>query len=56
MKYYTTEEVGEQWGFSAKFIRQLITTKKLKAIKFGTEYRITDEQIADYIKENTTGD
>ncbi len=56
MKYYTTEEVGELWGFKARYIRQLITTKKLKAVKFGTEYRVTQEQLDAYIKENTTED
>jgi len=53
MKYYNTEEVAEMWGFKENFIRNLIKKRKLGAIKFGQEYRISQEQIDQYIADNT---
>ncbi|NLW49207.1 MAG: helix-turn-helix domain-containing protein [Firmicutes bacterium] len=53
MKFYTTDEVAEMWGFNKKFVLRMIKEGNLAAVKMGTEYRITDEQIEDYVKRNT---
>ena len=41
-------------GFTGKFIRNQIKEKKLAAVKIGSEYRITQEQLDEYIRKNTT--
>jgi excisionase family DNA binding protein len=53
-KFYTVQEVADMFGFKARTIRDLITDGLLEAVKFRTEYRITPQQIENYIKENTT--
>jgi len=53
MKYYTIEELSELWGFKPNFIRNLIKKRELGAVKFGVEYRITQEQIDQYIADNS---
>jgi len=52
--FYTTEEVAEMLKVHQKTIRAMIKSKRLQAVKVGQEYRITDEQIRDYIEENKT--
>lgn len=52
--FYTTVEVAEILKVSAKTIREMIKSKRLQAVRVGQEYRITDEQIRQYIKENKT--
>jgi len=52
--FYTTEEVAELFKVNVKTIREMIKSKRLQAVKFGQEYRITDEQIRQYIDENKT--
>lgn len=53
MKFYKVDEVAEMWGFNKKFVWRMIKEGNLAAVKMGTEYRITDEQIEDYVKRNT---
>jgi len=38
----------------AKTVREMIKSKRLQAVRVGQEYRITDEQIRQYIEENKT--
>jgi putative molybdopterin biosynthesis protein len=52
--FYTTDEVAEILKVSAKTVRAMIKSKRLQAVRVGQEYRITDEQIRDYIKQNKT--
>ena len=52
--FYTTEEVADLLKVHVKTIREMIKSKRLAAVKFGQEYRITDEQIRQYIDENKT--
>jgi len=52
--FYTTEEVAELFKVNVKTVREMIKSKRLQAVKFGQEYRITDEQIRQYIDENKT--
>jgi len=37
-----------------KTIRAMIKSKRLQAVKVGQEYRITDDQIRQYVEENKT--
>jgi len=52
--FYTTEEVADLFKINVKTVREMIKSKRLQAVKFGQEYRITDEQIRQYIDENKT--
>jgi excisionase family DNA binding protein len=54
MKLLTTEEVAEYLRVTPAMVRSLIRNKKLKAIKIGPEYRITDEDLDLFINENRT--
>jgi excisionase family DNA binding protein len=52
--FYTTEEIADLLKVSAKTVREMIKSKRLQAVRVGQEYRITDEQIRQYIEENKT--
>ncbi len=52
--FYTTEEVADLLKISAKTVREMIKSKRLEAVRVGKEYRITEDQIRKYIKENKT--
>lgn len=52
--FYTTEEVADILKISAKTVREMIKSKRLQAVRVGKEYRITEDQIRQYIKENKT--
>ncbi len=52
--FYTTEEVADLLKISAKTVREMIKSKRLEAVRVGKEYRITEDQIRKYIKENRT--
>jgi len=52
--FYTTEEVADMLKVNVKTIREMIKSKRLQAVRVGQEYRITDEQILQYIEENKT--
>ena len=53
-RFYTVNEVAEMTGFHPKTIREFISTGLIEAVRFRTEYRITQEAIEDYIKRNST--
>ena len=52
--FSTTEEVAELLKISTKTVREMIKSKRLEAVRVGKEYRITEDQIRKYIKENKT--
>lgn len=52
--FYTTEEIADLLKVSAKTVREMIKSKRLEAVRVGKEYRITEDQIRKYIKENKT--
>ena len=54
-KFYTLEEVADILGFKTKTIRGFVSSGILEAVKFPREYRVTPEQIENYVKKNTTG-
>ena len=53
-QFYTTDQVAELLHVNVKTVRELIKAKKLKAVKIGNEYRITEEHIRKFIEENET--
>lgn len=51
---YTTEEVAEILKLKPATVRGLIRDKRLIAIKIGTEYRITEEDLTEFLTQNRT--
>jgi len=49
MKYYSPEEVGEQFNVKPATIRKWIRDGKLKALKLGRLWRITEEELNRFI-------
>jgi len=52
--FYTTEEVADILKVHVKTVREMIKSKRLQAVKVGKEYRITDDQMRQYVEENKT--
>lgn len=51
---YTSAEVAERLNLSEKTIRNLIDSGDLKAYKFGRVYRISEEQLNNFINQSRT--
>jgi len=52
--FYTTDEVADLLKISAKTVREMIKDKRLQAVRVGKEYRITEDQIRQYVEKNKT--
>ncbi len=52
-KFYTTDEIAEILHVHVKTVRDLINAKKLGAIKIGKDYRISEEQLKQFIENST---
>jgi len=50
MKTYTTQDLADIFKCDIETIRRYIKSGKLKALKFGKEYRITQEQLDKFIE------
>ena len=50
----TTGEVAEKLNLSEKTIRNLIDSGELEAHKFGRVYRISEEQLENFIEKSKT--
>lgn len=50
---YTIKQVAELLQVSKQTIYNYITSGKLQATKAGKEYRITNEQLEEFINSNT---
>jgi excisionase family DNA binding protein len=53
-KFYTTEEVAEMLKLNVRTVRAMINQKRLRAVKIGNEYRVTDEHLRQFVEENQT--
>jgi len=53
-KTYTTEEIAELIGLKKTTVWKYIRTGKLIANRFGTHYRITQEQLDDFLAASST--
>ena len=49
-KFYTIKEVAEMMKLHENLVRKLIYSQQLRAVLFGTAYRISEEDIDKYIK------
>ena len=53
-KIYTPEEIAEQLGLKKTTIWKYIRNGKMAANKFGTHYRVTQQQLDDFLAASTT--
>ena len=51
MKLYTLQEVADVLRVSRQTIYNYVTAKRLKASKIGKEYRVTEEDLQDFLKK-----
>ncbi len=51
---YTIDEVSEMLKVNRKTISVLIKRGEIKSIKIGSQYRISEQQLQEYLKQNTT--
>ena len=49
-KLYTLQEVADILRVSRQTIYNYVTAKRLKASKIGKEYRVTEEDLQDFLK------
>ncbi len=52
--FFTTDEVAKLLHLHPKTVRELINKKEMKAIKIGTEYRISEDDLRQFIKDHAT--
>ena len=50
MKLYTLQEVANILRVSRQTIYNYVTAKRLRAAKIGKEYRVTEEDLQEFIK------
>lgn len=52
-KLYTTEQVGERLEKSTRFVSKLIREKRLRAKKVGNQWRVSEEDLENYLGMDT---
>lgn len=56
-KYLTTKQVAEIFGVSANTVVNLCKNGELPSIKFGSQFRISEKELTNYIKnQNQKGE
>jgi excisionase family DNA binding protein len=55
MKYLSPEEIAERFSLQAQTVRLWIRHGKLKAIKLGHLWRISEEELERFIKNSQGG-
>jgi len=53
-KFYTTEEIAEMLKLNVRTVRAMINQKRLRAVKIGNEYRVTDDHLRQFIEDYQT--
>lgn len=51
IKLFTLQEVADVLRVSRQTIYNYVTAKKLRATKYGKEYRVTEEDLQEFIKK-----
>ena len=51
-KFLTVRQVAEKLGYTEEWVRDLIKTKQIKAVKIG-RWRIKPEEVEKFIKSRT---
>ncbi len=53
MQTYTTRQIAKMLQLNLKTVRRYLASKKLESIRIGNRYRVTDEQLQDFLNKNT---
>ncbi len=53
-EFYTPREVAEHWRLNVNTVYEYIRMGKLRAVRFGNRYRLTEEDVERFIEENLT--
>lgn len=53
IKVYTLQEVADILRVSRQTVYNYVNAKKLKAVKYGKEYRVTEKNLKDFIERGT---
>jgi putative resolvase len=54
LKFYDLDEIAKILGTSTETIRRYVRSGKLKAIKIGRDYKVSEENLQKMIKDNET--
>ncbi len=54
MKVYTTKEVAELLSIKETTVREYIRNGEMEASRLGRMYRVTEEQVKDFLKKTST--
>lgn len=53
IKLYTLQEVADILKVTRQTIYNYVTAQKLRATKYGKEYRVTDEDLQEFIRNGS---
>jgi excisionase family DNA binding protein len=54
MRYFTADEVAEKLRVSRATIQRLLSTGDFPGSKVGSQWRISEEQLNEYLSRDTT--
>jgi excisionase family DNA binding protein len=52
-RYWTPEEIAERLKVNVRTVGRWITSKRLKAIRVGKQWRVPDSEIRAFIEQST---
>jgi excisionase family DNA binding protein len=52
-KWWTPEELAEEYRVSENVIRKLLRDGTIKGVKIGRQWRIADEEWQEYLRQNS---
>ncbi len=52
-KYYTIPDLAEMFGVHSRTIRRLIDDGEIQAFRVGAQWRVSSEQLDNYIESTT---
>ena len=55
-KFYTIDDFMDMFSVGRATVYHLINTRKLKAVRIGRQYRITQEHLDEFITNQTVND
>jgi excisionase family DNA binding protein len=55
-RYYTIKDVAERLHVSEKTVRNWITQRKLRAVRAGHVWRITENALREFLRETGEGE
>jgi excisionase family DNA binding protein len=52
-RYWTPEEIAERLKLNVRTVVRWITSKRLKAIRVGKQWRVPDSEIRAFVEQST---